>query len=290
MTDVKMLQKSKGTDITKISQSFIDEGIARKSKHLLITGVCNNNCIFCFSEGLLGKEHKSFQQIKKEINEGIREGCEKLVLSGGEPTIHPRFLEIVRMAKEAGYRKVQVITNGRMFAYPSFLNKAVKNGLGEISFSIHSNNQETGDYLSGSKGSFEQSMKGLGNALKNGLWVQVKIVLNRHNLEGIGGILDCFHNLGVRNFEIISLVPEGNAWKNKDELFFNLSDYKQSLFEVFRNAKKKGAVINLSRFDSPLFGCLIGKKEQLNKKLNELTIKKQDYLSNRTTLMVLQKQ
>lgn len=274
-------------NLSKISQGFIHKGTIKKSKHLLITGLCNNNCIFCFSEDLLNKRHKSLSKIKREMKEGLREGCEKMVLSGGEPTIHPSFFDIIRLAKKTGYKRVQVITNGRMFSYLDFLNEAIDNGLDEISFSIHSNNQEISDYLSDSQGSFEQSIKGLRNALKKGVWVQVKIVLNKYNVKEIGGILDYFLNQGVKNFEVINLVPEGNAWKNKDRLFFDISNYEQKLCEVFRNAKKKRIVINLSRFDSPLFTRMVGEEEQLNKKFNELSIKEKDYLDAFKTKKIL---
>ena len=61
------------------------------------------------------------QDIKVQIVEGRKTGAERLILSGGEPTMHPNFLDFVKLGKRAGYRKVQTVTNGRMFTYPEFL-------------------------------------------------------------------------------------------------------------------------------------------------------------------------
>ena len=124
-----MLQKNPSQgDMTKISQVIFEDGAKKKSKHILITGLCNNNCMFCFSKGILKKQHKPLQQIKKELKEGIKEGCEKLVLSGGEPTIHPNFLEILEEGKKADYKSISTITNGRMFSYQGFLDRAIAKG------------------------------------------------------------------------------------------------------------------------------------------------------------------
>ena len=40
--------------------------------------------------------------------------------------MNPNFLDFVRLGKRAGYPKVQTVTNGRMFNYPDFLDRAAK--------------------------------------------------------------------------------------------------------------------------------------------------------------------
>lgn len=274
-----MLQKNLSQeDITKISQIILDKGISKKSKHILITGLCNNNCVFCFSEGILKKQHKSLRQIKKELKEGIKEGCEKLVISGGEPAIHPNFLEVLEEGKKAGYKSISIITNGRMFSYQDFLDRAISKGLDEINFSIHAHTPELGDFLSGIKGSFQQSINGLKNALKSRLCVQVKIALNNRNLRHLAEIIDYFVDLGVKNFEILNLVPEGNAWKNRKELFFDMELHAGYLCSVFQMMKNRNVVLNLNRFNSEAFKRFINTGQQKLKKFNELSIRKKDFL------------
>ena len=59
------------------------------------------------------------------------------VISGGEGSIHPKFVDFVRYAREVGYSRVQTVTNGYMFSKRDFYLKAVEAGLGEITFSLH---------------------------------------------------------------------------------------------------------------------------------------------------------
>jgi hypothetical protein len=49
--------------------------------------------------------------------------------SGGEPTIYPRFLDVLRLAKEMGFSHTQVATNGIKFTDPEFAQQCKEAGL-----------------------------------------------------------------------------------------------------------------------------------------------------------------
>jgi len=275
-----MIEES-NTSMSSISQLYLEGSKEKKSKHLLITGLCNNNCMFCFSEKLLKKANYPLPSLKEEMEEGLKQGCDKLVLSGGEPTIHPEFQKIIKLGRQLGYNSVQAITNGRMFAYKKFMDRSIKNGLDEITFSIHGDNSALHDNLTCAKGSFIQSITGLKNALARDLFIQVKIVINKQNIQNLERIIDYFISLGTKNFELLNLVPEGNAWENKDKLFFDISKYKVDLTKLFSRIKKQGIVINLNRFQKSTFPDHIDSKQQYLKKLNELNIRKGEFLEKK---------
>ncbi len=108
--------------------------IFEKKKWISITGLCNNNCMFCLDSDRPDKFHRDPEQIKKEIKEAKDQGNTKLIISGGDPTIHPNIIDFVKYAKKLGYNKIQVITNGRMFASQEFTTKIIKAGLDEVTF------------------------------------------------------------------------------------------------------------------------------------------------------------
>ena len=134
--------------------------IFEKKKWISITGLCNNNCLFCLDSDRLDKEHKSIQNILSEIDFVIN--CKKLIISGGEPTIHPQIIEIVEYAKEKGFEKIQIVTNGRMLSNKDFCEKIIKAGLTEVTFSIHGI-EDIHDKLTNVPGSFKQIIKGIRN-------------------------------------------------------------------------------------------------------------------------------
>jgi len=187
--------------------------------------------------------------IRADLLKGKKLGAHRAILSGGEPTIHPRFLDIVREAKKIGYDHIQVITNGRMFAYPSFLAVAVKAGLDEVTFSIHGHTPELHDRLTGVKGSHRQVLAGLAAALKTqDLIVSVDVVINRMNVGSLAEILQFYHSMGVREFDLLQVIPFGRAWENRKALFYDPQAYRPVFEKAFALSRDPGVHIWTNRF------------------------------------------
>lgn len=79
-----------------------------------ITSSCNLNCPMCYAASGPGGTHLSYEECCRAIDrlvqvEGRAEVCQ---LSGGEPTIHPEFAEILEYACGQGIDIVMVNTNG----------------------------------------------------------------------------------------------------------------------------------------------------------------------------------
>lgn len=80
-----------------------------------ITDHCNLTCPICYAESSPARSHyRSVDHVQRMIDAVVRnEGQPDIVqLSGGEPTMHPDFLEILDRAKAAPIRHVMVNTNG----------------------------------------------------------------------------------------------------------------------------------------------------------------------------------
>jgi hypothetical protein len=79
-----------------------------------ITTNCNLTCPMCFASSAPGGNHLSLDECKAAIDRLVQvEGrAEVLQISGGEPTIHPQFMEIVEYAYRQPIDIVMVNTNG----------------------------------------------------------------------------------------------------------------------------------------------------------------------------------
>ncbi|MBN1899548.1 MAG: radical SAM protein [Spirochaetes bacterium] len=187
-----------------------------------LTRMCNNNCVFCLDKFIQNGTSIDMKTIKCQLREGRKNGIKKLVLSGGEPTLHPDYLNIVKFAHDIGYDGIQTVSNGRMFAYRKFLQKAVDNGLTETTFSMHGHTKALYERQSGIKGSFQQALTGLINALKiKGLIVNLDIVINKVNYKFLEEIIRFYINMGVTEFDLLHMVPFGSAWENRKKVFYN---------------------------------------------------------------------
>lgn len=105
-----------------------------------LTDMCNYLCPFCYKNATWNGSHMTMDTVNR-INQQIGENVHNILLTGGEPTIHPHFAEIIRIFTE--YASVHIITNGsRLFHIDS---EAVKL-LDAIQFSIYGcDNQEYGE-------------------------------------------------------------------------------------------------------------------------------------------------
>jgi uncharacterized radical SAM superfamily Fe-S cluster-containing enzyme len=80
-----------------------------------ITDQCNLTCPVCYSESSPGRlTHRSMEQIEFMLDCVVRnEGEPDVVqISGGEPTIHPQFFQVLDLAKSKPIKHLMVNTNG----------------------------------------------------------------------------------------------------------------------------------------------------------------------------------
>jgi uncharacterized radical SAM superfamily Fe-S cluster-containing enzyme len=91
---------------------------------LEITSSCNLECPMCYAASAPGGIHLSYDDCCRAIDHLVEaEGRpEVLQLSGGEPTIHPEFLEVFKYACSQPIDIVMINTNGvRLARDPAFL-------------------------------------------------------------------------------------------------------------------------------------------------------------------------
>ena len=215
-----------------------------------LTYRCNDRCVFCLDAHTHDGTDREREAIKAQILDGRAKGATRLILSGGEPTIHPHYVDFIRLGRAAGYPKIQTVTNGRMFAYPEFLHRCLDAGLSEITFSVHGSNARIHDALVGTRGAFEQEVAGLRNALADGRpIVNIDVCVNRGNVRDLPRLMEVFTGIGVREFDLLHVIPFGRAYtEGKETLFYDLEAMRPYLLEAFGYARKPDMHVWLNRF------------------------------------------
>jgi MoaA/NifB/PqqE/SkfB family radical SAM enzyme len=233
-----------------------EDAAHEKRNWVRLTFDCNDHCIFCLDSDAHNGEIRDRDDVKRQILEGRRAGATRLILSGGEPTIHPSYVDFVQLGRQAGYSKIQTVTNGRMFSYGDFLERCLRAGLSEITFSIHGPNAKVHDALVGTKGAFEQEIRGLQSALAYRERspqalpvVNVDIVVNRGNVKVLPEMLRLFYGMGVKEFDLLQVVPFGRAFTDgRDTLFYDLAEMRPFLQEALAFSKLPDVHIWMNRF------------------------------------------
>jgi organic radical activating enzyme len=104
---------------------------ARRGLIVELLDKCNMECPTCIAgSGLLAGNVRRASILKRRISaQVLREPVSAILLSGGEPTIHPEFFDLVEFVSGLETPARVVITNGERFASdPSFAERFVEVG------------------------------------------------------------------------------------------------------------------------------------------------------------------
>ncbi len=225
--------------------------IFEKKEWISITGLCNNNCLFCLDGNRTDRYHKKRKDILKKIKEARDDKCIKLILSGGEPTIHPNIIDFVRYGKKLGFSKIQVISNGRMFASKEFTERIIKAGLDEVTFSIHGFNSKMHDSLTRVPGSFRQILLGVKNVFNNSkkMIVNTDTCITKSNYKYLPEIIRFIvEKAGITEINLMSMVPQENAWTYKNIILYDYKKIAPYVHKVIDYCIEGGVILWLSRF------------------------------------------
>lgn len=114
---------------------------SRYTGWLTINRACNLRCHWCYAASVdHGKKSQiTLETVERALRLFQRLPLKRVILIGGEPTIHPDFFAIISMLKQAGLGAM-VVTNGVAFADKAFLKEAVANGISGVTTSLKATN------------------------------------------------------------------------------------------------------------------------------------------------------
>jgi len=249
------------------------ERVANRRKHWVrLATACNSRCLFCLDSDTPRNLFVPVPDVLDELRRGRDElDADKVILSGGEGSLHPEFIHLIAQAKGLGYDRVQTVTNGYFFGDPTFYEDAVRAGLGEITFSIHGHTAELHDRLTGTEGAFERIVAGIRRAARDRRVIcNVDVVINKQNVAVLDQIVELCIGLGVTEFDLLHVIPQAAAYDHRDELFYDPAEHLDVLHKVFRLGRHPRFVIWTNRFPVPFLEGLEDLIQDPHKMLDEV--------------------
>jgi pyruvate-formate lyase-activating enzyme len=146
------------------------------------TNACNFDCVHCLRDPGAPAQHLPVDFVEHVLDQGRAVGLRSVALTGGEPTIHPEFADLLALIARQEYR-FSFVTNGWTFLdwYPALQLYCGMGALQLVTLSLDGATAETHDSLR-REGSFRRVMQALSVCHARGLPFSLQLAVNRRNL------------------------------------------------------------------------------------------------------------
>ena len=222
---------------------------------------CNNKCVFCVQGNKRYRhEDKSTERVKEILREA-KDKHDMVVFTGGEITIRKDLPELVSYAKGLGFKKIQMQTNGRMFAYKKFCRTIINAGADEFGLALHGPTAEIHDRLTGAEGAFKQTTAGIKNLKSMGQWVNVNCVVTKPGYKRFPELADLLIDLGVDQYQF-AFIHINRIIADDPSLIEEIVPRKSDVMPYLKKGLDKGVRAGVRVMTEAIPFCLMEGYEQ----------------------------
>lgn len=191
-----------------------------KKVESLVIFKCNCRCLMC-SVGVqinrsAGSDNsnivRSFESVKKDIDKAAELGASEFAFSGGEPTLRKDLADLVEYAGSKGFDKIEIQSNGRIYANRYYGEKMIKSGVNSFVVSFHSPKRDINDTIMGVPGAFDEQVAGIRNLNDLGQPVKVNVVITKFNYKDLAEHVSFLtENFNIEEIRLTFALLEGYA-------------------------------------------------------------------------------
>jgi MoaA/NifB/PqqE/SkfB family radical SAM enzyme len=194
------------------------------------------------------KDTVAYDQVVAFLQDNVGLGFEVVNLHGGEPTVHPRFLEALELIRSLGYSEVHLQTNGIRLANLDFARRAVDLGVRLFIVSLHDDAAAMHDEQTGVPGGFGQTIQGIRNVKALGALVRTNTVVTLQNVDRLAAIAELAVELGVDHLNFSNLHPVGSALFGLSRRVATFAGIRRCLYPAADLALARGRRVTLEGF------------------------------------------
>lgn len=228
-----------------------------------LTNRCNLSCLHCFDERHAATGDLGLDILDRVLLEGKGCGIDHVCFTGGEPTIHREFHEIIRRVSEAGYT-FSFVTNGMNFLqiYPLLIR--YRQWFQGITFSLDGAREHTHDQLRG-MGSYRRVMRAASICVVKDLPFTFNMVLTARNRGEVGEMVGLARQLGSGGIRFGHLMFTTDTVSR--ELNLSPEERREVEAEIWRLQKSAPISVCMGPgyfSEAPFFPCGPLKLEEFN--------------------------
>lgn len=203
--------------------SAVETAIVRVNFH------CNQACRFCFVSTHLPPP--SDDAVKAAI---ARVGTGPIIFSGGEPTLNPKLLEWIRLARAQGVQSIELQTNAMRIdeSYARALDIDV------ALVSLHAADAQTSDAITEAPGTFDKTVRGIDALARTEIELRLNFVFCERNRTQFSEFVDFVGARWPKAKIVVSFVASSTELVPRDaSLIPRYCDILPHLAEGIRRAR-----------------------------------------------------
>jgi len=207
--------------------------------YIQVTRLCNQKCRFCSNperEATL-----TLEQAEKLVDDFVERGYHGVILTGGEPTMHPQLDEIIAYAHRQGIH-ARIISNGQKLADESLLQNLVDKGLDHVHVSIQSPDPKLQAFLTCNEDSLDNVLRTLENIGRIGITADVNTTINHYNADKLDRIVEFLVDKFpfLHHFVWNNLDPSMNRATENPDVIHSMWECEISLFRAMSFLQSTG--------------------------------------------------
>lgn len=242
---------------------------------------CPNNCLHCSSSS---DEHRTetmeYDCFKSVVCDAKELGAETICLSGGEPFLHNRIIDMVNFVSSLKLQ-THIYTSGIIFdekhqriPLDRDLLKAIPKERADVIFNIEAAKSSTYDKIMGTTGCFDKLKQSIKCSCDLSINTEAHFVPMKLNISETEDVISLCKEFNISVLSFLRLVPQGRASLNESEIALSNEELVRYKAELVRYKAEQDKQKKQSRFDirigHPLLAnsfcqeCNVAKGEKLN--------------------------
>ncbi len=208
--------------------------------NLMITGKCNYNCLHCFNaaDNAPLMTEWTFEDLCGLFDQARDCGIHALTITGGEPMVHKRFMDILRQIHKRGMFVEELNTNG-YYITQEILDEMRQIGcrpLMKISFDglgFH-------DWMRNRKGAEQRTLEAMKLCIQNGFDVKSQTQVHRKNVQVMLPTARLLSDMGVKETRIIRTTEVPRWFENAPDACLGMEEYYENMLAFAREYIQSG--------------------------------------------------
>ena len=217
---------------------------------------CNENCFFCYNEGMEIKHNNLDPDDLEVILGSIHPWINQIKLVGGEPLIHKQLDRIATIAQK--YKPTSITTNGLLI--DKWLDHLSK--MESVTVSIHSMDNEDYNTIVQRKGALLNRVLGNISLLREKGYQNIKIntVLTKRTIDNIEDVIKFAANNGIPQVNLLSLLTMNESDRHNFVSPVNIEKQfvEQYQSEIVTTTRKRYFVSKDTVVDMVWQYCMVG--------------------------------